>query len=349
MEAAVLDAGALLTAAELACDLIDPSSYHVDYMETYVRPEPPPVEPVTVIPVSGFPEPVVTTSFSNEKDVFEFDSSTFEGSNFFVQTTTSRFCTIFLVGGGGGGGYSAGGGGGAGVVAEAYLYLPAGKYQVELGFGGAAGDTLAGSNGGFTSFQRVSDSGDQYEYMLVYGGGGGGGATTLGSTGGGDAVSTSNFKSVAAPAQISVLPGYENNMTSNSLYRSSGVSNYFTVSTRTMGGNARPHDPYPLQACGGGGGGASGSGGHATNANNGTGGTAGDGVEFYGRKFAYGGCGGTNNATSTTSLYGGSGGSTSAAATNPTVPGSGGGGGAGSGGTAGSAGFFRLCFWNIIQ
>lgn len=145
-----------------------------------------------------------TTSTSG---IYTFHTFTSSGS-FVVSGATKTMDILMVAGGGGGGaGWYSGGGGAGGMQALTSVNIAAGSYTVTIGAGGAGSTStsLAGSDGGNTSFTGQSNSvgggGGAPRQSGVNGrdggsGGGGGQPTSLGGSGttgqgndGGDATS----------------------------------------------------------------------------------------------------------------------------------------------------------------
>lgn len=85
---------------------------------------------------------------------------------------------ILMIGGGGGGGYGGGGGGGGDVKLFKNIKMPAGKYRLLVGSGGAEGteDNDLGKYGNNSEIEMI-DSAGNFEKLVVAGGGGGGSYT----------------------------------------------------------------------------------------------------------------------------------------------------------------------------
>lgn len=357
MEAAVFSIGAALELAELACGSIDPADYHVNFLDSYVRPTAADQYAAEANVITFDPsgaQNVVASRYDSSDGTLDIvtiypdDASQHALSS--LTTTRDRDCTLVMCGGGGGGGFSGGGGGGAGVFAEARLRLPAGTYNFVVGAGGAPGTSHGsaanevGQNGGDTQMTFASNGGN---ILYVYGGGGGSGAATQGSTGGGDeygfdsgvypVTGSSHLENITTRSDNLFNLGYDQDTTPT-----------LDVAQRYPGGTGT-YVTTVSNPFGGGGGGCASVGQNGSAANT-IGGAGGDGVLKYLYHFCYGGNGGSQSANEATNTYGGSGASKDTPAGVPSAFGSGGGGGAGHteawnyAGSAGSSGMVMIRF-----
>lgn len=355
LEAAVLSIGAALELAELACGSIDPADYHVDFMDSYVRPTAADQYAAEANVITFDPsgaQNVVASRYDSSDGTLDIvtiypdDASQHALSS--LTTTRDRDCTLVMCGGGGGGGYNGGGGGGAGVFSEARLRLPAGTYNFVIGAGGAPGtdqaSNEAGENGGDTQMMFASNGGN---ILYVYGGGGGNGVATQGSTGGGDKYTTdSGVYSVTGSSHIDHITTRSDNLFN--LGYDQDTTPTLDVAQRYTGGTGI-YTTRVTDAFGGGGGGCASAGQNGSSSIQ-VGGSGGDGVLKYLYYFCYGGNGGSQSLNEATNTYGGSGASRDTSAGVPSAFGSGGGGGAGHlqdmnpGGSAGSSGMVMIRF-----